>query len=635
MNKFRMAGNLRLESVVGFGGDVPAGLIAHPDGVHIIYPLGSTIIVKNTVTNRQTFLQGHTNKVSCISLSRDGSLIASGQQTYMGFKADAIVWSFQAAMESMERNVEGGFVEEMKGGEPVELVYRLQLHKVKIQAVAFSPDGNYLATLGGQDDNNLVIWDVASGDAICGTPAASDTTLTVQFYNQRSDMLITGGNYNLRVWQLDRANRKLHPTDVVLGQLRRVIQCLVMAPDDSVAYCGTLTGDLLQVSIASISPRMMRASPQRFSQGIRSVGIVDGNIYVGNGDGSLHLLDNRNLRSARSTDLMGAVTSMALQADGSTLICGTNQSNVYYVTPGDLTMELRSSCHFTRINDVCFPNTFSKIFVTCSAHDIRVWDTKKRQELLRIQVPNLMCNCITVMPNGSAILSGWDDGKIRAFYPESGKLMFVINDAHRDGVTAISVTSDNSKIISGGQDGRVRVWVKRGVWKMQASMKEHKAPVSCIRTRANGEECVSASEDGSCIVWDMERYSRNNAMFASTLFRGILYHPDESQLLTCGSDRKLTYWDTYDANAIRIIDGSDNEINALDIEPDGVLFVSAGEDRTVKVWHYDDGDCVASGEGHSGGINALRISPDKKNIVSVGSEGAIFVWSMPSAEERR
>ena len=44
----------------------------------------------------------------------------------------------------------------------------------------------------------------------------------------------------------------------------------------------------------------------------------------------------------------------------------------------------------------------------------------------------------------------------------------------------------------------------------------------------------------------MTRYTRNNAMFASTLFRNALYHPDESQILTCGSDRKLTYWDAFD-----------------------------------------------------------------------------------------
>jgi cilia- and flagella-associated protein 52 len=41
-------------------------------------------------------------------------------------------------------------------------VQRLKLHKVLIQSLSFSHDEKYLASLGGQDDNTLVIWDVST-----------------------------------------------------------------------------------------------------------------------------------------------------------------------------------------------------------------------------------------------------------------------------------------------------------------------------------------------------------------------------------------------------------------------------------------------------------------------------------------
>ena len=41
------------------------------------------------------------------------------------------------------------------------MVHRLKLHKVLIQSLSFSFDEKYLASLGGQDDNTLVIWDVS------------------------------------------------------------------------------------------------------------------------------------------------------------------------------------------------------------------------------------------------------------------------------------------------------------------------------------------------------------------------------------------------------------------------------------------------------------------------------------------
>ncbi len=58
---------------------------------------------------------------------------------------------------------------------------------------------------------------------------------------------------------------------------------------------------------------------------------------------------------------------------------------------------------------------------------------------------------------GKAILSGWSDGKIRAFGPQSGKLLYVINDAHQGGVTAIAVCNEAEQVLSGGADGQVHL----------------------------------------------------------------------------------------------------------------------------------------------------------------------------------
>lgn len=66
-----------------------------------------------------------------IVCSNTGKYIASGQKTYQGFKADIIVWDFDT----------------------LEMVHRLKLHQVLIQSLSFSADEQYLASLGGQDDN--------------------------------------------------------------------------------------------------------------------------------------------------------------------------------------------------------------------------------------------------------------------------------------------------------------------------------------------------------------------------------------------------------------------------------------------------------------------------------------------------
>lgn len=170
---------------------------------------------------------------------------------------------------------------------------------------------------------------------------------------------------------------------------------------------------------------------------------------------------------------------------------------------------------------------------------------------------------------------------------------------------------------------------------MEASLKEHRARVNDIKIKKNDEMAVSASSDGSCIIWDLKTFTRCICFFESTMFKQVVYHPDESQILTTGSDRKITYWDVFDGQAIRMLDGSeDGEINALAITQEGEHFVSGGEDKEVKIWDYDQGICYYSGIGHSGSITKVAISPDQRFVVSGGQEGAIFIWHMPEDVQR-
>ena len=66
------------------------------------------------------------------------------------------------------------------------------------------------------------------------------------------------------------------------------------------------------------------------------------------------------------------------------------------------------------------------------------------------------------------------------------------------------------------------------VTSLQFALKEHKASVTCIKVKKNNQECVSSSVDGSCIIWDLKSYTRVMCLFESTMFKRVVYHPDES-----------------------------------------------------------------------------------------------------------
>jgi len=115
------------------------------------------------------------------------------------------------------------------------------------------------------------------------------------------------------------------------------------------------------------------------------------------------------------------------------------------------------------------------------------------------------------------------------------------------------------------------------------------------------------------------------------MFKVVCYNPDESQIITAGTDRKIMYWETYDGDhEIRELEGSkQGSINGMDISSDGSHFVTGGDDKEIRVWKYNEGLVTHVGKGHGGRINRVKICPMRKWIISVGQDGGILRWKYP------
>lgn len=108
------------------------------------------------------------------------------------------------------------------------------------------------------------------------------------------------------------------------------------------------------------------------------------------------------------------------------------------------------------------------------------------------------------------------------------------------------------------------------------------------------------------------------------------FSPNGVQILTCGTDRKITYWETLDGSMVREIEGSGSgALNSINISADGQYFVTGGNDSIVKLWSYETGESTHVGIGHAAIITACKISPDGKHIVTVSGDGAIMIWKCP------
>ncbi|KAF7267221.1 hypothetical protein GWI33_019550 [Rhynchophorus ferrugineus] len=645
---------LKTKAIIGFDGNTINGFIVHPDGKHVVYPLGNKITIQEWSTKRQKFLVGHTNNISSVCVSKTGKYIASGQINHIGFKARVIIWDFENMI----------------------MLNQHEHHKVRVEAVVFSKDERYLISLGGRDCGSVVIWDMTAGQVVCGAHASrgfqGEATVLLPM-TRRGQCFVTAGDCHLAVWKIDVVARNVRSTDVAMFKLKRKVLCVDANERDEMLYCGTSTGDILKIrlnfhhDVEILEPvktpcvvgcfaritkkKLRRGSVDLYQQGVRSIRrLFSGQLIVGAGDGTFEMVIEAEkaapvdvdvklpsvpaLKILKSTNVNSAVTSIQVIDEDSVLV-GTAASEIYQVNLVNFNAELIVTCHTSAIYDIAFPHNFSEVFATASHHNVRVWSMSTMQELLRICVRNFTCSSVVFSHDGKSILTAWNDGVIRSFTPLTGRLIYAILNAHNKGVSALTTTSHGRMLISGGCEGQVRLWdVSPYKQTLICTLKEHKGPVSAIHINKFDTEAASASTDGTCIIWDLERQCRRQILFANTLFMCVRYYPTGVQILTGGSDRKVAYWEVLDGCLVRELEGSPTgTINSLDISPNGEYFVTGGNDQIIKLWKYQEGLTTHIGVGHAAVITSVHFSADGRYIISACASGSIFVWECPKKDK--
>jgi hypothetical protein len=143
---------------------------------------------------------------------------------------------------------------------------------------------------------------------------------------------------------------------VNFGNLKRQITCLCIDSLDKFGYFGTKTGDILEIDLKTAIYKRIGPLKRLFSQGVNVIKILpNSDLIVGTGEGLLVKVSYSDMKIKAESKLLGSVTSISLTADSTYFFSGTSESNIYWCESSFLKSEIRNTCHYERINDVCFP----------------------------------------------------------------------------------------------------------------------------------------------------------------------------------------------------------------------------------------------------------------------------------------
>ena len=196
----------RLELQFVYGYDCRRNLCLLPSG-EVAFPAANLVVVFEARAQRQRFYAAHDAAVKCMTLHPRGVLVASGQA------GDASRASVENASGSGGTGGVGAphiCVWQPDGLETVALLS--SLHHAGVCELAFSPDGERLASIGADAEHTLGLWDWRRGTLLassrCSEGAAPCAIFGLAFSPAGGaagggSLIATCGAQHLALWQQD------------------------------------------------------------------------------------------------------------------------------------------------------------------------------------------------------------------------------------------------------------------------------------------------------------------------------------------------------------------------------------------------------------------------------------------------
>mmetsp|Transcript_12766 Transcript_12766/g.23776 ORF Transcript_12766/g.23776 Transcript_12766/m.23776 type:complete len:622 (+) Transcript_12766:2683-4548(+) len=613
---------LELDHVFGYTGALPSTLVVHPqDADTILYAIGGLVVVE-TLNERhsQTFLRGHDAEVTYISVSSDGILIASGQNASPRARtgeSPVILWNYRSKAPIAQFRGLAGSIKQLK----------------------FSPDSAFLA--GCAENGAFVIWDCGDGSIV---------------YSKRFDMIVQALEWGpVRDSNQGLRGAGKHPSysvmcchsnlvtvntlDFNIGNMSYILStsnCQLPSSGLTRTYtaavkvgdyliAGTTSGELCVFNLIS---KIFRASIPVSSNGITSLLEVRGEVLVGSGDGTIKKLvgeDNR-WNIVAQTSLAGKITSLGAAADGTEFLAGTSLGAIYRVLTRDLVHVFYSESHIGSVNDVSFGARSDQFCTIDKAGFVRLWDSSDYVVLFRAGPSARPEGTSCAIGDDGTILTGWGDGGIRCYNPQTSTLVWEINSAHRGPVTALFF--DNLHIISGGSDGIVRLWSRRSHSLLTQFSDNRKQIVRIFRDVAQPHLIHSCGFDRSLNTYDLklERRVVRHEIGNGALCDMTQRKDNENELITSGVGCGILFWDCDEKNPISQIQFA-GTLTALQISPVTGRFIAAGSSASELFIFELNGRCVAQGVAHSKSITRLHWSPDERQIVTLSEDCSVAIWN--------
>ena len=631
-----------------------------PDGNQLAVACSIGIWLYNVHTgDEEAFLKGHTELVTSVAYSPDGSTLTSGSDD----------WTIRLWNVENRKHIK-----------------TLEGHTGPVNSVAYSPNGKTLAS--GSDDG-IRLWNVENWQYKQILKKEAAGIISVAYSSDGK--ILTGGSTDSKIysWNVESGEQIWAITGYKrCGRSEKfplIVKSLAYSADGKTlaSWCG---GEMRLWNVVSSELRLI------FEQFERSVYALafspDSNtIVTGSHDGTIHLWDKTNGEHKRT--LLG-------HSDMVTAVVYSPNRDIFVSASLDGTIRLwgavgklpkRIFTGHTRNFDLLTysPNGKTLASRNSTTSDILVWDAETFQHKLKLMVntndeqgPQVverrnrmekneeMITSLTYSPDGATLVTGGMNNTIRFWDMENGKLKRTL-DAKNDEeqpldqnnrvryphtITSLAYSLDGKTLVSGRGNGRIQFWDLESRQHLQ-TLAEHRLPVIYLRYSSDSSMLISGTYSGryaddvgrysNISIWDIRKQQLFKTINVGKIINGVIQKPydinfisfsPDTKIVAGASGNKMIYlWNTETGILQQAFFGHAGEVTSVAYSPDGSTLASTGDDNIIRLWDAGTGQYKWTLAGHLGDVTLATFSSEGNTLASASDDGTILLWDISAVTQ--
>ncbi|KAH9203354.1 hypothetical protein DL95DRAFT_472452 [Leptodontidium sp. 2 PMI_412] len=430
------------------------------------------------------------------------------------------------------------------------LLQTLQGHSGRVNAVAFSVDGNLLAS--ASRDKSVRIWNPATGKEMQRLERHSGEANAVAFSCDGSLLASGSSDGTVRLWNPGTGEE----VQILEGHTGKV---------NAVAF--SCDGSLLASGSSDKTPPPYNSELIASASWDRAV--IIWNSVTGE-------------KAQQLEGHSGRITSVAFSYHCPLLAAAEWDCAVtlWNLATGEEVRRLKHRCSVSAV-------AFSRNGQLLASADtrVRLWNPATGEEVLQLEVYSRAV-AVAFSPDSQVLASAGSTVQLWNL-PTGEELQQPIPVIEKYVIYDIAFSHDGKLLASASEDGTVRLW--NPATGEQVKQLLDGTSVFAIAFSRDGKLLASASDDG-VTLWNPSTGRMVQQLVENDWFDATVFSHDGQLLASASTRGMITLWNSVTGQEVQQLNGHDNFITAMAFSCDNQLLASGSKDRTVRLWNLATGE---------------------------------------------